>query len=117
MSQYYELTDRNEASCDFSGNATLDASKTVLAEAAASSCIPSPSATFTPELPGAAAPGGNSNSGGNGGNGGSNNGGSNTGGGSGNANNNNNGAVSTNAVVGAAGLAVVGLLSAVWTLV
>ncbi|KAF7350284.1 1,3-beta-glucanosyltransferase [Mycena venus] len=52
MSQYYELNHRVNAACSFSGNATINASAkpSLLAAAAASSCIPSP-AIFTPSAP------------------------------------------------------------------
>ncbi|KAJ7691031.1 glycoside hydrolase family 72 protein [Mycena rosella] len=63
FSQYYELTARASTSCDFSGNATLNAavaSAAPSAATAAASCISSPSAVFTPSAPagGSAASGG-----------------------------------------------------------
>ncbi|KAI0374477.1 hypothetical protein BV20DRAFT_1049270 [Pilatotrama ljubarskyi] len=54
MSEYYEITNRAATSCDFSGNATVNAnapSSVSGANAAASSCLTSPSATFTPTAP------------------------------------------------------------------
>lgn len=54
MSLYYEINNRNPQSCDFAGNATVNnnapASQSA-ANSAASSCIASPSATFTPSSP------------------------------------------------------------------
>ena len=54
MSEYYELTKRAATSCDFNGNATVNAnapSNVQNANAAASSCLTNPSATFTPSAP------------------------------------------------------------------
>ncbi|KAF5375191.1 hypothetical protein D9758_000023 [Tetrapyrgos nigripes] len=71
MSEFYEITNRNPASCDFAGNGTVNPlapSGVSAANAAASSCIANPSATFTPS----SAP--------NSGNGGSSSGGSTSGG-------------------------------------
>ncbi|KAH9890994.1 Glucanosyltransferase-domain-containing protein [Cubamyces lactineus] len=54
MSEYYELTGRAATSCDFSGNATVNKnapSSVSGANAAASSCLTNPSATFTPSAP------------------------------------------------------------------
>ncbi|KAF9817496.1 hypothetical protein IEO21_03347 [Rhodonia placenta] len=53
MSEYYEATNRNAQSCDFSGNATINsqAPSSVSAAAVATSCVSNPSATFTPSAP------------------------------------------------------------------
>ncbi|KAH9853090.1 Glucanosyltransferase-domain-containing protein [Lenzites betulinus] len=54
MSEYYELTNRLATSCDFAGNATVNKnapSSVSGANAAASSCLSNPSATFTPSAP------------------------------------------------------------------
>ncbi|KAJ7659508.1 Glucanosyltransferase-domain-containing protein [Mycena rosella] len=53
FSSYYELNHRASLACDFSGNATLNsaAPPALGASAAATSCIPSPSAIFTPPAP------------------------------------------------------------------
>ncbi|KAJ7135723.1 Glucanosyltransferase-domain-containing protein [Mycena epipterygia] len=52
MSQYYELNHRAPTACSFSGNATINSAAGASgASAAASSCIPSPSAVFTPSAP------------------------------------------------------------------
>ena len=54
MSEFYEITNRAATSCDFSGNATVNAnapSSIQDASAAASSCLANPSATFTPSAP------------------------------------------------------------------
>ncbi|KAF8172913.1 glycoside hydrolase family 72 protein [Mycena galopus ATCC 62051] len=50
FSQYYELTARAATSCDFSGNATVNPTVANIAAPsnAVSSCLPSPSAVFTP---------------------------------------------------------------------
>jgi len=50
MSEYYELTDRNSQSCNFAGNATINpsASASVSASAVASSCFANAAAVFTP---------------------------------------------------------------------
>lgn len=51
MSQYYEATNKNAASCNFAGNATVNPnapSSASAANAAASSCIANPGAVFTP---------------------------------------------------------------------
>lgn len=114
MSQYYEAQSRNVQACDFAGNGTVNSGATAAAAAAASSCIASPSATFVPSAPpslsGGAASTSTRTSGGN----------NNNGGNSGNSNNN-SGAVNlvaaTNAFVGVAAMAFVGVASAVWTLV
>lgn len=53
MSEYYDATNRNAQSCDFSGNATINsqAPSSVSAAAVATSCVSNPSATFTPSAP------------------------------------------------------------------
>ncbi|KAJ7096582.1 1,3-beta-glucanosyltransferase [Mycena belliarum] len=59
FSQYYELNRRATKACNFSGNATLNSAApntNIAAAAAASSCIPSPSAVFTPHAPPALLP-------------------------------------------------------------
>ncbi|KAI8995412.1 Glucanosyltransferase-domain-containing protein [Trametes punicea] len=68
MSEYYELTSRAATSCDFGGNATVNSAAPASvsgANAAASSCLSSPSATFTPSAP-ATASGSSGSSGSNG---------------------------------------------------
>jgi hypothetical protein len=111
MSEYYEATNKNAQSCDFAGNATVNARATAAAAAAATSCVPSPSATFTPSLAANDKPTtGGSINGGNGGNGGTSGG---NGGNGGNSNNNNGAA---NALAGVAGAAVLGFAGAIWTL-
>ncbi|CUA72380.1 1,3-beta-glucanosyltransferase gel3 [Rhizoctonia solani] len=103
FSQYYERTNRNAQSCNFSGNATLAnplPSNSAAAAAAQSSCITSgPTGVTTPTAPassnGAAATSTSSSGGGSG------------------SNNNNNG-VGKGAVVGLAAAVGAGLVSAVW---
>ncbi|KAK7046521.1 1,3-beta-glucanosyltransferase [Favolaschia claudopus] len=58
MSQFYELNNRVDAACSFSGNATANpkANPSILASAAASSCMPSPR-VFTPSPPPVLVPG------------------------------------------------------------
>jgi len=54
MTQYYEATNQNAQSCSFGGNATLNSqapSSVSAANAAASSCLTNPGATFTPSAP------------------------------------------------------------------
>ncbi|OCH96693.1 hypothetical protein OBBRIDRAFT_743565 [Obba rivulosa] len=53
MSEYYEATNRQETSCSFGGNGTVNANAPsgLSASAAASSCLSNPSATFTPSAP------------------------------------------------------------------
>ncbi|KAI0757284.1 Glucanosyltransferase-domain-containing protein [Daedaleopsis nitida] len=54
MSEFYELSNRNSQACDFSGNATVNSNAPASissANAAASSCLTNPSATFTPTSP------------------------------------------------------------------
>ncbi|KAJ2919279.1 hypothetical protein MD484_g1106, partial [Candolleomyces efflorescens] len=115
MSQYYEAQSRNAQACSFAGNGTVNSGATAAAASAASSCIASPSATFVPTSPPTLSGGGASStstrtSGGSNSNGGN----------SGNSNNNNSAAsvvAATNALVGVAAMAFVGVASAVWTLV
>ncbi|KAJ6479516.1 Glucanosyltransferase-domain-containing protein, partial [Mycena vitilis] len=64
FSQYYELNARTPTACDFSGNATINASATDAPASALSQCDPSPSAVFTPSAPaGASGAAGSSGSG------------------------------------------------------
>ncbi|KAI0080009.1 hypothetical protein K474DRAFT_1658246 [Panus rudis PR-1116 ss-1] len=54
MTQFYEATNRNPNSCDFGGNATVNSqapSSASAVNAAASSCLSNPSATFVPSAP------------------------------------------------------------------
>ncbi|KAJ7120382.1 X8 domain-containing protein, partial [Mycena epipterygia] len=52
FSQYYELSNRAATACSFSGNATINsAASTSTVADAVSSCLPSPSAVFTPTSP------------------------------------------------------------------
>jgi hypothetical protein len=53
MSKYYEITNRNPQSCNFAGNATVNpsASASVSASAVASSCFANAAAVFTPSSP------------------------------------------------------------------
>ncbi|GLB36499.1 putative splits internally a 1,3-beta-glucan molecule and transfers the newly generated reducing end (the donor) to the non- reducing end of another 1,3-beta-glucan molecule (the acceptor) forming a 1,3-beta linkage, resulting in the elongation of 1,3-beta-glucan chains in the cell wall [Lyophyllum shimeji] len=106
MSQNYQLNNRNAVACSFAGNGTVNPlapSTNAAADAAASSCIANPSATFVPSAP--ASSGGSSS-----GNGAS--GGSSAGSG--------NGAVNltgdSNALVGMTVMALLSIASAVWTL-
>ncbi|THH11779.1 hypothetical protein EW145_g438 [Phellinidium pouzarii] len=81
MTQFYESTNRNAASCDFSGNATINSnapSDTNSLNSAVSACLANTDATFVPTAP--AANGGSS-------------GGSGTSGGSGSATTSSNGAL------------------------
>lgn len=55
MSLYYELNNRNPQSCSFAGNGTVNPNAPTsisAANAAASSCISSPTATFVPTASG-----------------------------------------------------------------
>lgn len=100
MSQYYEATNRNPQSCSFAGNGTVNklAPSSVSATAAASSCIASPAAVFTPTTPTTTSAGSSSTSSAKG-----------------------SGSVglvgSLDAVVGMSVMAIVGVMGAVWTLV
>ncbi|KAI0095264.1 Glucanosyltransferase-domain-containing protein [Irpex rosettiformis] len=52
--QYYEKTNRNAQSCDFSGNATVNSAapaNSAAVASAVSSCLASPDATFVPSAP------------------------------------------------------------------
>ncbi|KAG5648262.1 hypothetical protein DXG03_006221 [Asterophora parasitica] len=103
MSTYYQLNDRNAQACSFAGNGTVNPnapSSVAAANAAASSCIANPGATFVPSAPastGGSKPGGGSTSPGK-----------------------NNGAVNligdNNALVGMTVMALASIASAVWTL-
>ncbi|KAL0950622.1 hypothetical protein HGRIS_007414 [Hohenbuehelia grisea] len=115
MSQFYEATNRNPASCSFAGNATINTnapSSVSAANSAASSCVSNPAATFTPSAPASGGSGssGNGGSNGNGGNGGSNSG----------SNGSSNGAIplvaQTGAIVGLVSVTLVGIASAFMTL-
>lgn len=48
MSKYYDATGRNPQSCNFAGNATANPSATVSATAVASSCFAGALTVFTP---------------------------------------------------------------------
>ncbi|PFH54754.1 carbohydrate-binding module family 43 protein [Amanita thiersii Skay4041] len=107
MSQYYELTNRNPQSCNFAGNATVNPaapSSVSAANAAASSCISNPGATFIPTASAVST--------------GSSSGGSASGTGSGNTH---SGAklilASENLVWSLAGTMLVGVASAFWTMI
>ncbi|KAJ8454059.1 hypothetical protein ONZ45_g19455 [Pleurotus djamor] len=111
MSQYYEINNRNAQACSFSGNGTVNSaapSSPSAANAAASSCIANPSATFTPSAPPTQT--GSSGSG-------NNNGGGSSGGGS---SNNNNGAMplmaDVRAVFGLSSMVIAALASAFFVL-
>ncbi|KAG5653495.1 hypothetical protein H0H81_012705 [Sphagnurus paluster] len=108
MTEYYQLTNNNAQSCSFAGNGTINPSapsSASAANAAASSCISNPSATFVPSAP--ASTGGSSNTGG-------------SGSGSSSAPGKNNGALNligdNNALVGMTMVALFSIASAVWTL-
>ena len=63
MTQFYEATDRNAASCDFAGNATINSnapSNTNDENSAVSSCLSNAAATFTPSSPGSSGSGSSS---------------------------------------------------------
>jgi len=103
MSNYYQLNNRNGQACSFAGNGTVNPlapSSISAADAAASSCISNPSATFVPSAP-ANTGGSSSGSGASGSSAGS-------------------GAVSligdNNALLGMTVMALVSIASAVWTL-
>lgn len=109
MSKNYELNNRDPQACQFGGNGTVNPlapTSASAADAAASSCIATPGAVFTPS---GVASGPNQ-----------------TGGssprpsGTGNNNNNNNAAMSlfgdSNSLLGLAVVGVVGLLSGIWTM-
>lgn len=94
MSQYYEDTGRNAQSCYFAGNGTVNPSTpTVSASAVASSCFANNAAVFTPSAPVTSGSSPTSTSKG-------------------------NGSVSQNrdAIVGMSVMAIVAVMSAVWTL-
>jgi len=95
MSQFYEITGRNSQSCNFAGNATINnsPSATVSASAVASSCFANNPAVFTPSAPA-------------------------TSGSSPRSTSKNSSSVSLNldAIVGMSMMAIVAVMSAVWTL-
>lgn len=73
MTEFYEATNRNAASCNFAGNATINQnapSNTNNLNSAVSACLVNSAATFTPTTP-ATSSGGGSGSGGSGSSGGS----------------------------------------------
>ncbi|TFK30742.1 1,3-beta-glucanosyltransferase [Coprinopsis marcescibilis] len=117
MSQFYEAEGRAAEACGFSGNATVNdsASSTDSATAIASSCVANPAATLVPDLPssttGGAAPTNTRNpAGGNTGNG------NNSTGGNTNPNSGAIGLDSTSSLVGVGAMAVIGVISGLWTL-
>jgi hypothetical protein len=58
MSEYYEANARNPQACSFAGNGTVNSaapSSVTAANAAASSCLSNPSATFVPTAGGGTA--------------------------------------------------------------
>jgi len=111
FSQYYDLTNRLSTSCDFQGNASLQASATDTPAAAASACITSPAAVFTPSAPAGAPPASGSGGGGGGGS---------SAGSSGTSGTKGNGAVSfvgeRNALAGMVAMASCVLGGMLWTL-
>ncbi|KIK71388.1 carbohydrate-binding module family 43 protein [Collybiopsis luxurians FD-317 M1] len=109
MNEYFQLQNRNPEACQFAGNGTvnpLGASGTAAAGAAETSCISSPSATFTPKLPSGIA---TSSSG-------SGSGSSSSGSGSGSG----NGAVpliaDSRTLLGMLTMVIVGVASGIWTI-
>lgn len=113
MSQYYEINNRNAQSCDFAGNGTINANApaSTAANAAASSCIATPSATFTPTAPSAGS--GSSASGGS-------SPGASSGGGNSGSTKPANGSPAlygeVGSLVGVAAMGVISLVGGVWTL-
>jgi 1,3-beta-glucanosyltransferase GAS1 len=100
MSEYYEANNRNPQACSFSGNGTVNplASSSVSASAVASSCISNAAAVFTPSAP------------------------TTTGGGSSSTSSGHTGGSvslvgSLDAIVGMSVMAIIGVMTAVWTLV
>lgn len=99
MSEYYESNNRNPQACSFSGNGTVNtlASSSVSASAVASSCISNAAAVFTPSAP------------------------TTTGGSSSTSSGHKGGSVSLvgslDAIVGMSVMAIIGVMTAVWTLV
>jgi len=94
MSQYYEVNSRNAQACDFAGNGTVNSvTPTVSASAVASSCFANNVAVFTPSAPATSGSSPTSTSKG-------------------------NGSVSLNrdAILGMSVMAIVAVMSAVWTL-
>ena len=100
MSQYYEDQGKKATACDFSGNALINPSapSSLSATAAASSCISNPSATFAPTSPATAGAGSTS---------------------TGTSNKSGSASLVGNldAIIGMSVLAIIGVMSAVWTLV
>lgn len=94
MSKHYEFSKKDPQACSFGGNGTVNPLATASADAAASSCISNPSATFTPPTT--------------------------TSGSSKQTGHPGNGAVSlvgsTNASLGLGVMCVLGLFSGIWTL-
>ncbi|KAG7099572.1 hypothetical protein E1B28_001402 [Marasmius oreades] len=104
MSQHYEKNNRDAQACSFGGNGTVNPlapSSASAANSAASSCISNPSATFVPGAPSGSGGGGSSNGNGSG--------------------SGKNGGVALvhdrNALVGMTAVVLMGIASAVWTLV
>ncbi|KAG6866021.1 hypothetical protein C0991_009429 [Blastosporella zonata] len=104
MSDFYQLSNRNPQSCSFAGNGTINPSapsSVASANAAASSCIANPSATFIPSAPASTV------------------GGTNTGA-STSTTKGSNGAIrligDSNALLGMTAVTLVSIASAVWTL-
>ncbi|THH19069.1 hypothetical protein EUX98_g8845 [Antrodiella citrinella] len=103
MSEFYEATNRNVQSCSFGGNATINVnapSSVANANAAATSCLSNPSATFTPTAPSAGAGGSSGSSGGSSGSG---------------SGSKANGAVSDRALVGAGLITLLSVAAGVFT--
>ncbi|KAG6837883.1 hypothetical protein H0H93_013036 [Arthromyces matolae] len=107
MSEYYQLTNRNAQSCSFAGNGTVNPlapTSASAADAAASSCLANPSATFVPS---AVSTSGSSS-------------GSGSGSSSSTTTKGSNGAVNLigdgNAILGMSLMTLVSVASAVWTL-
>lgn len=103
MSEYYEANNRNAQACSFAGNGTVNPlapTSVSAANAAATSCLASASAVFTPTAPAGAGGGGSASS---------------------SAAGHHSGAAAlfedARALVGLAAMAAVGLASAAWTLV
>ncbi|KAF8898482.1 glycoside hydrolase family 72 protein [Infundibulicybe gibba] len=103
MSKYYEANNRNGQACSFGGNGTVNPLAPTTASAAdtaASSCVANPSATFVPTAAASSGAGGASATGGG-------------------ATAGKNGAMtimSGNALVGMAGMGIITVVSAFWTL-
>ena len=97
MSEFYEATNKNPQSCSFSGNAVVNPSASASASAVASSCFANAAAVFTPSAPatGVSSPTSTSKS--------------------------HSGSVrlvgNPDAIVGMSVMAIVAVMSAIWTLV